>query len=669
MSDFVLFGLSADEFTNNGAVGLARRLREAPDQYGETLPIRFETDRIVLDTDEAGGVDEKTFEHIRSTLHSEVKRVTSTTHQRTAAAYRLNQELRNHGYGSDHPAWIPAPSRPFPEKYDAIEPYYPEISRNDADASNYPNGEITTDLFREDDERDDNGALIPFSSDGVLFEGNGSNVYKMRSTYVGNRSINDYTGMVEELSAYVDQYVDDLAAASGSDDHSNVRPCMACGSEVFVTGKIDQEGHSDDVRYNQSFAVRATESGIPQPLGQSALGSVHKGRCVACVAAGWYHTHAAKPVFSLDGIYTVRVVAPVGGFERLNEIHALMDEHVVGSDAMSPYDDLHTTISEIQTDSTWFQLLAFYGAMLRELSERVGTTPWDVRAGERIPTATSHYVASTTGPPAYSRQIGSFGSVEPGTWIYDLLKYQRVEDDPLYDPSPWEDEVKGYWPLDVLQWYATVDLGGEASIEYEKDRLVRGLVERQPGEVADAIAEIYTRTLTDDDPRMDRFEEATLRHYIDTMLNHMISGSNGRNGDEQLDEETRDSIYQVGATIGRAFGSPDGIGVLTRLQNASTRSGFEEALSRVAEMLHKRRLKAETERRDGDDEPAADFYSSYRDEDVDRVFDALLTGDWQSVKQILVAHAFLSAQSNYSYGEWKRRDEANSADSASVEDN
>ena len=654
----VLWQLSSDEFVNDGAIALGRKLAEATDSRGEPLPVRIKKDQIVLDIEGSTAAPE-TFEAVHETLFSLIREAFGKTHQRSAIAYQINQGLKDRGYGPGDVPWVPAPDRPFPTNDSrTFVPFYPEAI-GPGGLTQYDDDRVTVEAFAstgddgnddaevEAEDRTESPALIPFSSAEVSINpGDSRALYKERSTFSGNPNTMNMERLAPEIATYLRVFVDTLAEHASAGDASEAEvgdgpadQCQACGSSVMPIGKVEGEDWDGKVRYNQSSTPWVANDGSPQPLGQSSATSSHNGRCVACVLGGFYHGLRPKPVFEIDpSEQTKRVLVPVGDFERLDAVHALLDGRMRAEDSMDPEVDLRATVGTVRTDSAGFQVFGYFDAMLREYSERVGSGPRNIAVGERLPTAVRTYIAERN--PSGGRAISSFEQVDPGAWGYEIVEYQHPE----------SDRAEDYWPMDPLRWYATVDLSGETTLEHRKNQLAYGLLNRDSGEVVTAIAEIYKRTVADDDPFMQRFEAPGLHHYIDTMLNHMLSGQNG----EQLDDETRESLYRLGGTIGDAFSGPQGIGTLTRLQNASTQSAFEEALSRVGEALHKRRLEIEAKKRDADDPSEVDdFWSDYKDDDIDRVFDALLTRDWRSVQQLLVAHAFLSAQADYSYSRWK----------------
>lgn len=707
-----LFRLSQDEFVNDGAIALTRRLSSALDKQGKTLPIRIESERVVLECDP----DVEDLIHIYDTLFETIREGLSRTHQRAAMAYQINRALSESGRGPEDHYWIPAPNRPFPTKPErTFAPFYPEPLGVDG-MTNYDYDQVSYDALADE--------TVPIDPTDVgMSEGDDEvTLIKERTTYSGNRNSWQMELLSPEIAAYIAAYTAAVARASsaksGSESDANSdgnrgveliekagieveidpagdKPCACCGSSIMPTGKIDSEHWDGQIRYNQTSTPWAANDGSPKALGQKAAGSDHQGRCVGCVIAGIYHGLRGKPVFEIDASeQTKRVLTPVGEFKRLNAIHALMENRVTVDDRMDPQADLRATVGGVQSDSAGFQVLGFFDAMLQDLSERVGDDPRTMDIGARIPTGVRSYVAGKN--PNGGREISSFDLVKPGSWVYELLSFRSVssetastnaehnEDGVTADNEAWPYEphgvnagTEGYWPMDVIRWYGSVDLSREKSLEHRKNQLASGLMNRNPDDVVTAIAEVYKRTVADDDPYMERFEVTELHHYFDTMINHMLSEQT----DDPLDDETRQGIFRLGRTIGNAFARPEYIGNLTRLQNARTRDAFEDALARVGEALHKRRLEIEAERRktadngssDNDDTDIDDFWSDYDSTDLDRVFDAVITGNWRSVQRLLVAHAFMSAQYDYVISQSKQRnndavntDNSNSGSGSSI---
>jgi hypothetical protein len=656
----VLFRFSDDPMVNDGAVALARAIGETPDQRGESLPLRYDADQIVLED-----TSTKAIEHVDETIRSAIRTGLARTHQRSAIAYQINRALDEQGEGPEHPKWVPAPNHPFPTK---LHETYPRFYDK-------PIGRDGLTIYEDDAAGYETIEELPFDTQQVsISEGaDPRSLFKERTTYVGNPRADRVSGLLPEIAAYVDVFVaivsgDEEAIAAVVNDPDEITRCSCCGSTSMPPGKVTavetvgdgDESWSGTVRYNQSSNVWTANDGSPKALGQKGPNSSHSGRCVACVLAGFYHTLAGKPLFEIDpSDQTKRIVVPVGGFDELDTVRSLLDSRMAVEDSMDPDVDLRSTVGAPRTDSEGFQILGFFDAMLDEFSARVGDNPRTTEIGARIPTGVQTYVAGKN--PNGGRQIDGFRSVDPGAWIYELLGFRQANaadsqdgvDEPwAYEPR--DEDVEGYWPFDVLEWYARVDLG-EATLEHRKDQLSNGLMDRDPDDIVTAIAEIYKRTLADEDPDMSRFRSRELHHYIGDVMNRMTAQTT--NG-ASLDDQTRESIRDLAGTVGRAFAGPQGIGTLTRLQNASTRDAFEDALTRVGEALHKRRLEIEKERRNADDpNSVSDFYSSYDSEELDRVFEAVANHDidYRSVQRVLVAHAFLEAQSRYSAAEYHRR--------------
>lgn len=653
-----LFHLSTDEFVNNAALVLVQAAQKVPLQSGQEVSIRIEPDRIVLED-----ASNEAIEHIRDVLESQFTRGLRHTHQRSAVAYQINRALGELGRGKNHADWVAEPSMPFPYKTSFTYDPFITDSVNSRGMTNYEDDQVTFEALES--------AEIDPGLVGISEDDDARALYKARSTYTGSTRADQVARLTPEIGEYLDTYI----ACLRSDEESpipNNNACASCGSTTMLTGKTTGEAWGDYVRYNQSSNPFTANDGNPTALGQKSADSSHRGRCVACVLAGFHYMFMDKPVCVIDPSEgTTRVFTPLGDFEKLDAIHRLMDERMDCRDVMG--NSLSRTVGTTFTESEGFQVLDFFNEMLQEYSKRADTVGWTVTPGERYPTGVRSFVSGTN--PNGGRQIDSFHRIDAGSWVYELLKYRprdSTEDGELWAYE--SDERGGYWPFDqVLTWYANVDLSSNETLEHRKNQLAYGLLDYDPDEVTWAIAEIYKRTLSDENPQMGRFYSKEAHHYLNYIMNRMLRSQNGGS----LDEQTRESIYKVGLTLGRAFSGPEGIGMLTRLQNASTRDSFEDALRMTAEALHKRRLEAMKESKssggesadidetddggESDESKSKNFSSMYRSEDIDRLYDAVMSDNYREVQRVLTGHAFLEAQSDLSYRMYKNR-QSNEAD-------
>jgi hypothetical protein len=570
----VLFRFTSDPFVNEGIAELARRLSALG------VPVEISPEQVVLAPE---GNVEQAVDHIESCITDSL----SNTHRRRAVAFAINRALMDMpgARGEDDDRWVPQPSIPFPEKGDKSVTVYEDETVH---PESLEEAGLSLDYLDREVQEDDS-------------------LYRLSEEFVGNNQKRSFDSQRRRFERYFKAYRDTLAGDTEAGDS----PCMACGTTAMPAYKHDDE----NLEYNQSFTILAAGSGQAVPLGARTKADAHRGRCAACLIAGFYYTLMPKVVRpTATNKNDTRIFTPVGNLEELVSIRAdlsalLVDIDEPTSENMYPR---RQTLGEIYTNSIGFQTIEFYELILRHVFREVsdGLYEQDV---EYRPTALTSYVSEV----GRTRDIRAMKTIDPDTWAYDAVCEREL------------DSGEQYWPVaDALAWFASLDEEDPSVIEY-KNNIAYGILdqdlvrlERGVFEVAKAI-ERTDATIAQYTPSI-----SYLNDYFQYTMKQTVSDT------ESIDDDSIESIRSVASGLGQIFHDRDDLGVLIQLQNASTPQKFLESFEKAAMQAQKKSI---------DTPPMA--WQTSRDEDVEEVLRLIKNPEtFDPAKRMFVIHASLAAQ-------------------------
>jgi hypothetical protein len=586
-----LFTWTADPFVNEAAAEIGRQLKK---EFGNNITIHPTRIEFIHSINITG---------LTTRIEQIFRHALENTHRRNHVAQQINGAVETVGKGSDDERWVPPPDRPFPD-------------RSDDDLTIYPDDEVDVETMEQ------NG--IPVDEVDYIDE-DSSSLYHHSPTFVGHPAGYKFEGQLNRFERYLDTYIATLEGSFDGDD----APCMLCGSTAMPAYK-GVEG--ENLEFNQSFDILSTTSGVSVPLGMSGRDSKHRGRCVACLLAGFYYTLMPKVVRFKDrepcgGSFPIpvyRVFTPRGDFTELVEIRGDFE-----TDLLTWIDEPTTnnharrgTLPAVSTPSRGLQTLQFYEAVLRYVNREHTKDHYDF-AVEYRPTALVSYTSAKKKSGQPIRGIREMEAIDPDEWGYGAVRQRTIT-------TSSDDEHSGqsnsYWPFeDLLDWYAglddvsaeVLDDIGYGILRQDLKRLERGHFE---------VAKALERNQGTNAPYILPIQRAA--HYFTTIMQQAVDGTA-----ERIDEEAIESIKRVASSVGETFYERDDISVLISLQNASTSDEFLEAFEK-ASMQAQKKASAEN---------GASSWSGQND--VAQVLKLINDSEtFEPAKRMFVIHASLSAQ-------------------------
>lgn len=597
--EWVLFQYSGDPFVNEGAVEIGRRLN--------THGIARITKRFVIAT----APPEKLFPKLRAELFG-TDGVTSNTHRRTTRAYQVNALANGtlpEGESDDvTPDWlgeregqisIPAPTGPFPNV--------------DEDATVFEENELTDEALEE------------FNLDpSRLGSTSNTSAYSLHPANVGPPGPKGFFDTQKRAKAYFDSFEEVLLS---DDEHHSATTCMSCGSSLPNWDWKPEDGKKVKLETGQGFTPVSGKSSQRYPLGQrKGLQSYERGRCPACLIAGYYYTlMPMKPVADAGGRGEYRIHCVKGDFKAVRAVRRAYDQVAAFSDLATPTDSGTIRNSSIPVRSTVneMQSLAFYGQLVKALSETPIENEKSLFAdgGDASPalSASVNFHSIPTKGSGVVRNMEDFRDAPISGELYDRLTERTRETD---------DGIRSYSPYsDVIDWYVNIrqpTSDGELGVELKRD-LARGIFTGDLSLIEKAIFGLLKK-LAGDASAAYRMTPSRHRHYFSTIMNDMATN---------IDDEVQDTIKNAGRSIGGMFAEDGDIDVLQAFKHANTPDQFLKALERAGMSASKRvHDSGETAIRNTwvANSTAADLIGAISDEDT-----------FEAAKQMFVIHASLSA--------------------------
>jgi hypothetical protein len=569
-----IFRLSNDPFVNAGAASLAGAL---PDRMSVTA------DRIECSPTTVSGV----LADLSELVHNGLK----NTHRRTSIAHSINHAVEQAGRGENDSRLVPpATVEEFPDDHDLTVFEDDEVDPERLAAHDVP----TTEAIDEFDRTQ------------------GQGLYVQSEEYTGNNTANQYDKQVEKLDRYLEAFESVLTSGDSDSDYFS---CLCCGRADIPS--YDDPLTDEKIEYNQMFAPLASSSAVLKPLGSGGRRSSHKGRCVACLVAGFYFAVMPKAVRqTASDENDARIFTPVGDFDRLvpamGDIRALRNEKELDTPAGDQ--SVHRrTVGAVNTRVGSLQALDIYEQFFKRVNPETDSAGFAAEPVYR-PTELRSFVSTLD----RARDIGSLEWTDPDDNIYNRVSDVEYE---LGDGTR-----RRYWPVeDVLRWFAEFgdddtqltakELLGEGVIHSDLERLERGVFG-------------FTRAQFRGDGRFPSYRPhpADVQHYFTRLMTQATL--------DAIDTESIEAIRRVASSIGSIFHDGDDISVLIGLQNAGTQTEFLRAFEKASMQAQKASV---------DDAPAQ--YNAARDDDVETVLE-LISGDatFEPTKRMFVIHAALAAQ-------------------------
>lgn len=565
-SQETLFRLTMDPFVNAGAAALAAQVSDQI-EVGATQ-IRCQSDSVDALVSDFWGL---------------IQRALENTHRRTSFAHSVNYALEQAGFDETDDRWVPSPGEPFPE-----------------DRTTYEDDQVSPEAI------DSKGIPETDSIRGVSGE---QTLYVQSGEYTGTNSSRYFPNQREAVERHRESFATLLHSADGE----TFETCQCCGRDDLPS--YDDPVSDEKVTYNQTFAPLASSSATLKPLGSGGRTSSHKGRCVACLVAGFYFAVMPKVIRqTASDDNDSRVFTPVGDFDRL--VPAMRDIQAAREDPDIPAGDENVrsrTVGNVRTRSQALQALDLFEVFLRRVNpETVG----DGLLAEVVyrPTALRTFVSRV----GQTRVIESLDRVNPDEDIYNRVAQGEYS---------LESSERRYWPVsDVLRWFG--EFGETGTHVTEKQQLGEGVVYADLERLERGVFG-FTRAQFRDDgafPGYARPHPAALTHYFTRIMSQATT--------DTIQDEEIEAIRRVASGIGTVFHEGGDISVLISLQNASTQSEFLRAFERASMQAQK----------ESTESPPAQ-YNAARDDDVQTVLELISTDEtFEPTKRMFVIHAALAAQ-------------------------
>lgn len=600
--EWELFRYSNDPFVNEGAVELGRQLATAG-------VARIERRAVIATT---------TPEHVLPKLRAELfgsNSIITNTHRRTSRAYHVNALATGtlpRGETDDvDPDWlgenesgltIPAATDPFPG--------------SDDDAT----------IFPDDDLSDE--SLEQFELDADMIDRDGDSAYALHPAYLGAPTAASFAKAQERAETYF-AILEDVVTGD-HENSTNTTTCMCCGASLpNWTWQLD--GETTNLEYGQSFTPLTTKSGRPTPLGQqSSQSSYFRGRCPACLLAGFYYLCLpTKPVASAGDPGTYRIFAVQGDFTTIEAVRHAYTQIAGLTDLATPTSRGTVRLSSFPVRSTIsaVQALAFFAALLQALAADTTTDAealfTDVSVNTTDSTDSLSGAMSVRSSPSKGgravRGLTAFTEVPATRGLYDRLR-ERTRDT--------ANGLDSYAPFaDVLAWYIgfqNPNTDAEIGVDGKRD-LAQSIFD---GELALLERGLFglLKQLAGDAEAPYAMAIGRHHHYFQRIMADIAPN---------IDDDTRHSIKNAGRSVGQMFAERDDISVLQSFRHANSPDQFLAAFEKAG-------MGAMKKSHDPEDSLAHSTWIA--NSTVDDLISAIIdTETFEPAKQMFVIHASLAA--------------------------
>lgn len=568
-----LFRVTSDPYVNEAIADLAVHLNSLGSPQ-----VRVEADAVFVRED---ADKEAVIEDLENRIWSRI----DYTHRRKAVAFAINRTLDEIGAPENDARRIEHPGTPFPDSDDDLTVFEDDtVDRAKLESQGIDPDKVEANLASE------------------------TGLFALSPEYVGNPSSRSFPSQVDRFERYFGAYAEGLRGEFEGESEA----CMSCGWDSMPSEK---DSNGDYLEYNQTFTVYASTTGASKPLGQKARDSKHRGRCAACLVAGFYYSFMPKTVRqTASNENDSRIFAPVGPLDELYAIRKDLD--AVLEDMTEPSEagrSRRQSLGSMYTDSEGMQTIDFYETVRREVNSKTSGGIYEKEI-ERRPTALAHYVSEI----GQTRTIDSMETIDPQDWAYEAVAERSL------------DSGEEYWPVgDVLRWFASIDGDATRGLVEDKDGLAYGILRKDLKSIERSIFQFFKTTERNDGANAPYTpNQAYVDHYFTDIMNQATADA------ERIDEDAIESIKRVGSSIGQLFHSGEDIGILIQLQNASTSEEFLSAFEKAA--MQAQKLSTET--------PPSQWEAS-RNDDVSTVLELISDSTtFEPAKRMFVIHASLAAQ-------------------------
>lgn len=473
------------------------------------------------------------------------------------------------------------------------------------------------DVMGESIESSDLESIGISDVDGNMSSNVGQSIYTLNPFYTGDPT--------NRKTSRLRRYLDALKKENFRQYEPDNR-CRCCSRSDLPNWKYDGE----DIEYNQQFSHHVTKSG------QTALGqkgsqdTTKRGRCVACLIAGYTYTLIEKPFYTTED-RDYRIFSVRGDFEALYNVRKDYESVLADVDAELDDSDPRYKIlsSNIPTRarSDEGQLLSLLCRLLDSYTERShGEDLFDEpELAKRIDGAVVYTSSNSKGGNPV-RGITSMRRYELLDNIYDYIK--PIE----YEFDQGNETLKKKYRVGSL-----IESLSAASPEFGTgDRLNRSVGEFSKGIMNEESMQIESGLFGIAKPVVNQsayIPKSSInilgsRKYMKVLFNNMT----------ELTEEEIESISSVGSSFGRMFDTRDDVSILISLKNANDAGQFLEALEKAGMEGMKKSIVR--------DEHVGE-YDVVWNENLETTIKTLSDDSkFKHAKNILVSHASLSALYN-----------------------
>lgn len=562
MTEQFKFHYGNDEFVNEAVAELARRLSKG------NLDVTVEKCEITIEGDSP-------IESLETVIEGELA---SNTHRRSSIA----RYYQSNSVETD----IKPVSEPFPDKHDNIGESIDEADLERIGIDD-PSIEISANI--------------------------GQSIYTLSPSYTGHPIRWKTTRLSKYMNILKNEYNKDYNASNR---------CRCCSRDDLPTWLYDGE----QIDYNQQFTHYTTKSG-QRALGQRSAQSVSKrGRCIACLIAGFSYTLISKPFYTTEDI-DYRIFTIKGPFDALysvrqdykNNVLTDIDAEVNSED---PRFKVLSSNIPVRARSDKGQLLCLLCRLLDSYTERVHTKNEfdESELVKRIDGAVVYTSSNSKGGKPV-RGISDIKRYDLLDKIYEYIKpiqYEYGEDNQLIEEYRVSKLIESL--SSVTQEFGTGDRLDRFVGEFSK-----GIINENPSQIEDGIFEISKKIINGSATISTSINLFGSRRYLSVSLRDMTS----------LNEEEIESLSSVGSSLGGMFDTRENISILISLKHANSSEQFFSALEKAGmEGMKKSVVRHE----------AVKDYNLVRNDDLEQVIKTLSDAEkFEHAKNVLVSHASLSA--------------------------
>lgn len=532
-------------------------------------------------------------------IFTEIDLLLETTHRRTT-------DVRYVNYHTDNS--ISSASSAFPD-----------------DSKVAPKGEITDQYLKNHG--------IPTDD----FPDSSSSVYSKRPYFTGAAHAGQWS--TDRLDRCKSILMDVLFG--DPEDFDIEHSCRNCSRDDLPNWKYD----GDNITYNQKSAPYVTKSGA-RILGQgNNQDSSYRGRCVACIVAGFVYSLIPKPFYTEEpGTY--RIYAFKSDFEGLLAVRkSLCEKSAISSessiesgailekidaDSDPTADEYRKTLPSnlpTSTNADQGQLLS----LLSRLNKATYTAEYSGKYGAGGKTLSQ----DITGATAYRSSNSKGGQPVRGitsmtSYAFDNQTTPNIQS-VLYIDKVDEDTEKRFYPHQLIETLSQIQETSEELDLYTQqiDRVAEGILSGNIGLIESGLSELAKRVVNQTASAPITIDLFGIRKYLNMVFANMT----------ELTDDDIEALTEVGSNLGQIFDTRDDVSVLIGLKNANQPQQMLQQMEQAGmEGLKKAVVRGDTVPR----------YNAVRQDDLETVLKLLTNPDtFEDAKSVLVSHAsFASMYAN-----------------------